>query len=61
MYEQGDQNNGRPCRAESAHIASKEDMKEVGQEIKDMEGKLTTRLDRMAHLLLEEQKRALST
>jgi hypothetical protein len=37
--------------------ASKEDMTEVKEEMKAMEGRLTTCLDRIEHLLLAEQKR----
>ena len=35
----------------NAHMASKEDIKELRSEMKTMEGKLTTRLDRIEHLL----------
>lgn len=38
-------------------MASKEDIKEVNEDMKAMEGRLTTRLDRIEHLLLEEQRR----
>jgi hypothetical protein len=37
--------------------ASKEDITEVTREMKDMEDRLTTRLDRIEHLLLAERKR----
>jgi hypothetical protein len=37
--------------------ASKEDLKEVKEDMKAMEGRLTTRLDRIEHILLEDQTR----
>ena len=37
--------------------ASKEDLKEVQEDMKAMEGRLTTRLDRIEHILLEDQQR----
>ena len=37
--------------------ASKEDLKEVKEDMKAMEGRLTTRLDRIEHLLIEQQNR----
>jgi BMFP domain-containing protein YqiC len=37
--------------------ATKEDLKEVKGDMKAMEGRLTTRLDRIEHILLEEQRR----
>ena len=37
-------------------MASKEDITEVKEDMKALEGRLTTRLDRIEHLLLAEQK-----
>jgi hypothetical protein len=41
----------------NTHMASKEDITEVKEEMKALEDRLTTRLDRIEHLLLAEQKR----
>jgi len=38
-------------------MASKEDMKEVKEDMKAMGGRLTTRLDRIENLLIAEQNR----
>jgi hypothetical protein len=38
-------------------MASKGDIKEVKEDMKAMEGRLTARLDRVEHLLIEEQNR----
>jgi BMFP domain-containing protein YqiC len=40
--------------------ASKEDLKEVKEDMKAMEGRLTTRLDRIEHLLLAKQEQRLN-
>jgi BMFP domain-containing protein YqiC len=40
--------------------ASKEDMTEVKEEMKAMEARLTTRLDRIEHLLLAKQEQRLN-
>ena len=39
--------------------ATKEDLKEVKEDMKAMEGRLTTRLDRIEHILLEDQRRTI--
>jgi len=38
-------------------MASKEDITQVKEDMKAMEGRLTTRLDRIEHLLIAEQNR----
>jgi hypothetical protein len=37
--------------------ATKEDLNEIKEDLKAMEGRLTTRLDRIEHILLEDQRR----
>jgi hypothetical protein len=37
--------------------ATKEDLNEIKEDMKAMEGRLTTRLDRIEHILLEDQRR----
>jgi hypothetical protein len=41
-------------------MASKEDITEVNEDMKAMEGRLTTPLDRIEHLLLAEQKQKIA-